>query len=96
MDLLSRITVAFQGILAGLRPIYLNPDDSAANNNPIPENINKRCALDPQDLIDILRKDQKASNGAREELHTALEFASGYFSPFRPDIAVKHIKHHLS
>lgn len=90
-------TVAFQGILAGLRPIYLNPDDSVDHNNPIPENIKfQRCASGPQDLIDILRKDQKASNGAREELHTALEFASGYFSPFRPDIAVKHIKHHLS
>ena len=28
-------TVAFQGILAGLRPIYLNPDDSVADNNPV-------------------------------------------------------------
>ena len=90
-------TVAFQGILAGLRPIYLNPDDSAANNNPIPENIKfQRCALDPQDLIDILHKDQTTSDGAHEELPKALEFASGYFSPFRPDIAVKHIKYHLS
>ena len=90
-------TVVFQGIMAGLRPIYLNPDDSVANNNPIPENIKfQRCASGPQDLIDILRKDQKASNGGREELPTALEFASGYFSPFRPDIAVAHIKHHLS
>ena len=90
-------TVAFQGILAGLRPIYLDPDDSAADNNPVPESIKfQRCANDPQELINILRKDQNAPKEGREELPAALEFASGYFSPFRPDIAVAHIKNYLS
>ena len=90
-------TVAFQGILAGLRPIYLNPDDSVADNNPVPENIKfQDVQSDPQDLINILHKDQNAPKEGREELPAALEFASGYFSPFRPDIAVTHIKNHLS
>ena len=89
-------TVAFQGILAGLRPIYLNPDDSVADNNPVPESIKyQRCASGPQDLINILHKDQNAPKEGREELPAALEFASGYFSPFRPDIAVTHIKNCL-
>jgi hypothetical protein len=90
-------TVAFQGISAGLRPIYLNPDDCVADNNPVPESIKfQRCASDPQDLINILRKDQNAPKEGREELPAALEFVSGYFSPFRPDIAVTHIKNCLS
>ena len=89
-------TVAFQGILAGLRPIYLNPDDSIADNNPVPESIKfQRCAGGPQDLINILHKDQNAPKEGREELPAALEFASGYFSPFRPDIAATHIKNCL-
>ena len=90
-------TVAFQGILAGLRPIYLNPDDSVANNNPLPVSIKfQRCAGAPQDLINILRKDQKAPKEGREELPAALKFASSYFSPFRPDIALTHIRNYLS
>ena len=90
-------TVAFQGILAGLRPIYLNPDDSVADNNPVPKTIKfQRCADTPQDLINILHKDQKAPKEGREELPAALEFTSGYFSAFRPDIAVTHIKNCLS
>lgn len=89
-------TVAFQGILAGLRPIYLNPDDNVADNNPVPENIKfQRCASGPQDLINILHKDQNTLKEGREELPAALEFASSYFSPFRPDIAVTHIKNYL-
>ena len=40
MDLLPRIHSRVQGILADLRPIYLNPDDSIADNNPVPESIN--------------------------------------------------------
>ena len=89
-------TVAFQGILAGLRPIYLNPDDSIADNNPVPESIKfQRCAGGPQDLINILHKDQDAPKEGREELPAALEFASGYFSLFRSDIAVTHIKNCL-
>ena len=90
-------TVAFQGILAGLRPIYLNPDDSITDNNPVPESIKfQRCASDPQELINILRKDQTTPKKGREELPEALKFASGYFAPFHPDIAVTHIKHCLS
>ncbi len=90
-------TVAFQGILAGLRPIYLNPDDSLADNNPVPENIKfQRCATKPQDLINILNKDQKTPEEGRKELPEAIEFASGYFAPFRPDIAVSHIKNYLT
>ena len=90
-------TVAFQGILAGLRPIYLDPDDSAADNDPVPENIKfQKCARGPQDLINILQKDRNAPEEGRKELPEALEFASGYFAPFRPDIAVAHIKNCLS
>ena len=89
-------TVAFQGILSGLRPIYLNPDDSVADNNPVPESVTfQRCAGTPQDLINILHKDQNAPKEGCEELPAALKFASGYFSPFRPDIAVTHIKNCL-
>ena len=90
-------TVAFQGILAGLRPIYLNPDDSEADNNPVPKSIRfQRCAENPQDLIDILKKDRNAPEEGRNELPVALDFANGYFSPFRPNIALKHIKKYLS
>lgn len=90
-------TVSFQGILAGLRPIYLNPDNSIDDNNPVPKNIKfQRCASTPQDLIDILQKDRTPTQEGGRELSAALEFASSYFSPFRSDVAVAHIKSHLS
>ncbi len=90
-------TVAFQGILAGLRPIYLDPDNNAAENDPVPHSLQfQRSVRGPQDLVNILQKDQNTPEEGRKELPAALKFASDYFSPFCPDIAVAHIKKHLS
>ena len=90
-------TVAFQGILSGLRPIYMNPDDSLADNNPLPENLKfQRCADNARDLVNILQRDIQNPERGREELSAALKFASTYFSTFRPDVAIAHIKNNLS
>lgn len=90
-------TVAFQGILAGLRPIYLNSDNSEADNNPVPKNIMfQRCARNSQDLIDILLDDRSTPEKGRKELPAAQEFASDYFSPFHPNTILTHLNNILS
>ena len=74
-------TVAFQGVLAGLRPIYVNPDRSEPCNNPFPRDIKfQQCVEDSDDLIKILKKDHNDPKSGQSEMLEAVEFAKGYFS----------------
>lgn len=86
-------TMAFQGILAGLRPIYLDPDKSYVDNNPVPKNVKfQRVARNPDDLICILKQDQSCPDTGRDELQEGRKIAANYFAPFCPNILVDHIK----
>ena len=97
MDLLSRIYSGISRHFIRVEANILNPDNSLADNNPLPENLKfQRCADNAQDLIDILQRDIQNPERGREELSAALKFASTYFSTFRPDVAIAHIKNNLS
>ena len=86
-------TVAFQGILAGLRPIYLDPDNSYLDNNPVPKNIKlQRVVRNIDELICILKQDQSCPNTGNDELQEGRKIAANYFSPFCPNIVVDHVK----
>jgi hypothetical protein len=90
-------TVAFQGVLAGLRPIYINPDNSEPSSNPFPKDINfQKCVKNSDDLVKILQEDHSYPNSGQSEIFKAVKFASGYFCPLNPDIAIQHIKNQLS
>ncbi|MGU9962174.1 MAG: hypothetical protein ACNYPF_04070 [Candidatus Puniceispirillales bacterium WSBS_2018_MAG_OTU23] len=86
-------SVAIQGILSGLRPIYLNPDDSVANNDPIPDNIAfRRVADSASTLTAIITADLATPAIGQGELTPALKFAHDYVMPFAPDVLIKHLE----
>ncbi len=86
-------SVAFQGILSGLRPIYLNPDDSVANNDPIPDNIAfRRVADSTSALTAVIAADLATPTIGQGEFTTALKFAHDYVMPFAPDVLIKHLE----
>ena len=85
--------MALQGILAGLRPIYLNPDDSARTNDPIPDDLAfRRVASSWQGLAVILNADRQNPGRGQAELKDALQFARDYLMPYQPEAVVKTLK----
>jgi len=90
-------TVAFQGLRQGLRPIYLDPDDRAATNDPIsPELRFRRLASDADDLIQIIDRDRKNPARGQDELRSSQTYANDYVMPLKPGILLDHIKMVLS
>ena len=86
-------TVAFQAILAGLRPIYLDPDHQADANDPIPKNISfRKFAALPSDLMRIITEDQQSDELALPEFQDALAFAQNYITPFKPSVLITYLK----
>lgn len=89
-------TVAMQGILHGLRPIYLDPDKMAASNDPIPTCLAfRRAASNAEELVDIIQLDQKHIKSANKELIFAKCFALDYLTPINPDILIHYLKTEL-
>ncbi|MCE2517552.1 MAG: hypothetical protein J4F41_06915 [Alphaproteobacteria bacterium] len=90
-------TMAFQGVLAGLRPIYLDPDDMVQHNDPMPADVDfRRVAQTPEELLAIIAADQSAPHKGQAELTSALEFAHDYVMPLAPDVLTQHVKTCLS
>lgn len=90
-------TMAVQGILHGLRPIYLDPDNMATSNDPIPESLAfRRIASNEQELVKIIKLDQKHNGSASTELLPAQRFALNYILPFNPDVVIHYLKSELS
>lgn len=86
-------SVAFQGILAGLRPIYLNSQNDAALNNAIPQNVLlSRIVNKPEELVAIIEQDCDQPELAQKEFPAALKFARDYFMPLNPELFLNHIK----
>ena len=86
-------TVAFQAILAGLRPIYLDADHKAETNDPIPKNISfRKFATLPSDLIRIITEDRKSDEHALPEFQYALAFAQNYVAPFKPSVLITYLR----
>lgn len=90
-------TMAVQGILYGLRPIYLDPDNMAATNDPIPRDLAfHRIATNEQELVSIIQLDQQPSAVKNKELQSARRFALDYITPMRPDRLINYLKTELS
>ena len=86
-------TVAFQAILRGLRPIYLDPDHQADANDPIPTDISfRKFATLPSDLMRIITEDQQSGAPALPEFQDALAFAQNYVTPFKPSVLITYLK----
>jgi len=86
-------TVAFQGILAGLRPIFLDPDDSAATNDPLPQDLafRHRC-VSGGEINALICNDKSIPEPDQAELKQAVAFAMSYLMPFNPDELIEKIK----
>ena len=90
-------TMAVQGILNGLRPIYLDPDNTAASNDPIPASLAfRRVARNERELVDIIKLDQKHDQLANKEFISARRFALEYLLPINPEILNHYLKSKLS
>jgi hypothetical protein len=86
-------TVAFQAILAGLRLIYLDPDQQSDVNDPIPKDISfRKFASLPSDLIRIITEDQQSKVPVYHEFEDALAFAQNYVTPFKPSVLIIYFK----
>ena len=84
--------MVFEGIRSGLRPIYLNPDHAAAYNDPLPAEISFRCVADTaEDLVAIIKYNQKNPAKGAKEWYYAVDFAESYLMPMRPDILIRHL-----
>lgn len=89
-------TLAFQGLLAGLRPVYLNPDDMVNTNDPMPSGVTfRRVANNSLDLLEIIAADQTDPEHSNEELGLALVFARNYIVPIDFDVLIRHLKARL-
>jgi hypothetical protein len=90
-------SVALEGILHGLRPIYLDPDQLAANNDPIDPMLSfRRLASNAEDLVKIIKEDYLDPRLGAKELPEALTYAKSYFMPLEPNVLINHIKKFLS
>ena len=86
-------TLAYQGILAGLRPIYLDPDGSASTNDPLPQDLAfRRCCVYGREINDIILKDRNVRDLDQTELMQAIDYAKSYLMPFQPDALMEKIK----
>lgn len=86
-------TVSFQGILAGLRPIYLDPDQSVATNDPLPQDLAfRRHCVSGDEINTVISCDKSIPKPDQTELKQALAFAMSYLMPFNPDELIEKIK----
>lgn len=86
-------TMGFEAILAGLRPIYLNPDHQVHYNDPMLSEMKfRRQANTPAQLCELLKTDQTNPAIGQRELTHGLKFARDYLMDFNPDAMVKHLK----
>ena len=75
-------SVVFQGILNGLRPIYIDTDASAAVNNPIPSSVNfLKTARNTSELISFLKEDISRLEKTAANFQKAQKFSKDYFAP---------------
>lgn len=89
--------VAFEGILHGLRPIYLDPDNLAAENDPIDAGLSfRRLAKNAEDIVNIIKEDCLNPRLGAKELPEALTYANNYVMRLDPNVLINHVKTVLS
>lgn len=87
-------SVVLYGISHGLRPIYLNEDESISVNDPIPNSICfRKVVKTPSELTELIEYDLKEyifkQNSERNE---AIGFSSMYFTPLDLKMIVDFVK----
>ena len=88
-------TVAFQGMLKGLRPIYLNATECADDNDPLPHSaVFRKIATTGNDLNAIIAADRSSGEAAQNDISQAVHFARDYLTEFQPNHVVSKIKEH--
>ena len=88
-------TMAFQGMLEGLRPIYLDVDDCADDNDPVPHSaVFRKIATTSADLNAIIAADRTSGEAAQKDISQAVNFAKDYLTEFQPNHVVSKIKDH--
>ena len=88
-------TMAFQGMLEGLRPIYLDVDDCVDDNDPVPHSaVFRKIATTSADLNAIIAADRTSGDAAQKDISQAVNFAKDYLTEFQPNHVVSKIKDH--
>lgn len=86
-------TVAFQGMLAGLRPIFIDPDETSSTNDPLPQGLAFRRICSTGDEINaLIKSDRGVAEPNQTEFKEAVDFAMSYLEPLAPDTMIKKIK----
>jgi hypothetical protein len=89
-------SMAFQGIVSGLRPIYLDFDQMAENNDPIPKKLTfHRIATNGTELADLIRFDKANVTIGQQEFQSAMSFAKKYFVPLNAHALIKYLEKNL-
>lgn len=87
--------MAFQGMLEGLRPIYLDVDGRSDDNDPIPKSAEFRnVAATSDDLNAIISADKTSNKDIHKNIAEAVKFAKDYLSDFQPGRVVSKIRDH--
>ena len=88
-------TMAFQGMLRGLRPIYLDVDHCADDNDPVPNSAGfRKIATTSDGLNAIIAADRTSGEDAQKDITRAVNFAKDYLTEFQPNHVVSKIKDH--
>lgn len=90
-------SVVLTGMAKGIRPIYINSDDSNLINDPIPNTISyKKVASTDKDIINVIKKDLRVNNNVDSiERQLAVRFAENYYTPYDPMVFVNIAKKFL-
>ena len=86
-------TVSFQAVLAGLRPLYLDPDGRAKFNDPLPDSLTLRyrCAT-ASEINAVITADKRSLKYYEDEWGEAFTFTKNYLMPFDPSQLIERIK----
>ena len=88
-------TMAFQGMLRGLRPIYLDVDHCADDNDPVSNSAGfRKIATTSDGLNSIIAADRTSGEDAQKDITQAVNFAKDYLTEFQPNHVVSKIKDH--
>jgi len=87
-------SVVLSGLSRGVRPIYINSDDSNQINDPIPDSISyRKIAKTDRDIVNVIQQDISASSEKdSNEKQIGIDFAAHYYTPYDPLIFVKLAK----
>ena len=89
-------SVVLSGILAGLRPIYLDPDDSFLANDPLAADLPfRKVAKSAEVIVDII-KSSVSSDIELKNYKQAVKYIKGYAAPYNSAEFIGIVKEFVS